>query len=50
MINARKEKDWYYQISEKPIEKKPTLLRFAAAYVYLIKNEPLLRKYNTKLD
>ena len=29
--------DLYYQITDKPTPKKPTLLRFEAVYVYLIK-------------
>ena len=36
-----------YHIPEIPTPKRFTLLRFVAAYVYLFKNEHLLRKYNT---
>ena len=37
--------DLYYRIQDKPTRKRPTLLKFVAAYVYLVNNEPFLRNY-----
>ena len=45
-MNSRKEKDIYYQVQDKSTSKWKRLLRFAAAYVNIINNEPLLCNYD----